>query len=126
MGSVLSEPRKRLYVANGLYLLDPYTEITDSIQSRGCKSVGVAILGNGAEYPIWVFLGAPTEELDIGWIVAGTPSAAFADPGFEPCAIICEDCQSDRARIAGLPRVLIGEDSSYSRPSENNRNSIRK
>ena len=106
VGSVLSEPRKRLYVANGLYLLDPYTEITDSIQSRGCKSVGVAISGNGAEYPIWVFLGAPTEELDIGWIVAGTPSAAFADPGFEPCAIICEDCQSDRARIAGLPRVL--------------------
>ena len=106
VSSILSEPRKRLYVANGLYLLEPYTEMTDWIRSSGCKSVGVAISGNGAEYPIWVFLGAPAEELDMGWIVAGTPSAAFADAEFEPCAIICEDCPTDRDRIAGLPRVL--------------------
>ena len=106
VGSILSEPRSRLYVANGLYLLKPYTEMTDWIRSRGCKSVGVAISGNGAEYPIWAFLGAPAEELEIGWIVAGTPSAAFADPDFKPCAIICEDCSMDRRRIAGLPRVL--------------------
>jgi hypothetical protein len=106
VGSILSEPRKRLYVANGLYLLDPYADITDWIHSRGCKSIGVAISGNGAEYPIWAFLGAPSKELSIGWVVAGTPSAAFADPEFEPCAIICEDCQTGRDRIAGLPRVL--------------------
>ena len=73
VGSILSEPRKRLYVANGLYLLDPYTEITDWIRSRGCESVGIAISGNGAEYPIWAFLGSPSEELDLGWVVAGTP-----------------------------------------------------
>ena len=106
VGSILSEPRNRLYVANGLYLLSPYTEITDRIRSEGCQSVGVAISGNGAEYPIWAFLGAPAEELNMGWIVAGTPSASFADPNFEPCAIICEDCPTDRDRIASLPRVL--------------------
>ena len=106
VGSILSEPRNRLYVANGLYLFSPYTEISDWIRSEGCQSVGIAISGNGAEYPIWAFLGAPAEELNMGWIVAGTPSASFADPNFEPCAIICEDCPTDRDRIASLPRVL--------------------
>ena len=106
VGSILSEPRKRLYVANGLNLMEPYTAMTDWIHSRGCESVGIAISGNGAEYPIWAFLGAPRKQLSVSWLVAGTPSAAFADPEFEPCAIICEDCQADRDRVAGLPRVL--------------------
>ena len=106
VSSILSEPRKRLYVANGLYLFEPYTEMTDWIRSRSCESIGIAISGNGAEYPIWAFLGAPAEELTVGWVVASTPSAAFADHKFEPCAIICEDCPMDRDRIEGLPRVM--------------------
>ena len=106
VGSVLTESRMRLYVANGLYLLGPYTEITQRIRSSGCKVVGIAISGNGPEYPIWAYLGAPSDQLSIGWMVAGTPSAAFADPEFTPCAIVCEDCAAERVRFSGLPVVL--------------------
>jgi hypothetical protein len=51
----------------------------------------MAISGAGAEYPYWLLLGAPRDDLRIEWIVAGTPSAQYSDPEL-PCAIICDTC----------------------------------
>ena len=105
VGSIISEPRERLYLANGLYLYEPYRRLTEGIIKSGCQSVGIAIGGNSAEYPIWALLGSPQEEIAIGWLVAGTPSAKFRDPAFEPCAIICEDCDESVLRYRGLSPV---------------------
>ncbi len=104
VGSILTEPRPVLMLANGRNLLEPYEELTRSIRDSGCKSVGISLSGNAAEYPLWALLGAPTSGVEIQWIVAGTPSEQYAQSNFEPCAIVCEACQVDGERRRGLPR----------------------
>ncbi|MFA9403788.1 MAG: hypothetical protein ACERKY_12090, partial [Anaerolineales bacterium] len=101
--SVLVEPREYVYLANGTYLDTPYKEMSAVIRNASCEDVGLMLLGNSAEYPLWVLLGAPSASLNLQWIVAGTPSAALTDTTFEPCAIICEDCAENRQLIRGLP-----------------------
>jgi len=104
VASVLIETRPQLLLANGLYLLRPYQEMADLIQEASCQDVGLALLGNSAEYPLWVFLGFPRTSRHIEWIVARTPSARLLAPDFEPCAVVCEGCDNDRA-FRGLPPV---------------------
>jgi len=102
--SILVEPRTTLEFANGRYLQDPYSEIAAEISAEGCGRVGLMLGGNAAEYPLWVLLGAPRDDLRLEWIVAGTASARFEDPTFEPCAVICdESCPADWQRVRGLP-----------------------
>jgi hypothetical protein len=80
--------------------------VTSQILDAGCNEVGIAISGAGAEYPYWVLLGAPRDDLRIEWIVAGTPSARYTDPNFEPCAVICDTCD-DASSYRGLPLVAV-------------------
>jgi hypothetical protein len=64
------------------------------------------ISGNGAEYPLWVLLGAPSETLKIEWIIGEkAPSARFREVDFRPCAIICEACRQEWETLRGLPLV---------------------
>jgi hypothetical protein len=103
INSVLIEPRDSTYLANGTYLERPYQEMSAAIRDASCEDVGLMLHGNSAEYPLWVFLGAPSASLNLQWIVAGTPSAALADTTFKPCAIICEDCSENQQYFRGLP-----------------------
>jgi hypothetical protein len=110
MPSVLYETRRNLYLGGagtpGL------VEITDQTREAGCREVGIALAGGAAEYPWWVFLGAPDQGLRIEWIVSGTPSERFEDPSFSPCAIVCDtSCPAEWARVRGLP--LVFEDQGY-------------
>jgi hypothetical protein len=118
--SVLVESRVRAYFANGLYLEDPYREMAAEVEAASCDRVGLMLGGNAAEYPLWVLLGAPREDVQIEWIVAGDASVRFEDPGFEPCAVVCdESCPGDWPVVRGLPlgyeqsgfRLYIGEPS---------------
>lgn len=103
VGSVLVEPREKLYYANGLYLLEPFKNLYARITDAACEQVGIMISGNSPEYLLWVLLGAPSESLRMEWIVAGTPSARYEASDFEPCAVICENCPQDWEDIRGLP-----------------------
>ena len=108
--SVLYETRRTLYMRGGAS--PAVVEIADRTRAVGCREVGILLAGGGAEYPIWVFLGAPDESLRIEWIVSATPSERFEDPSFAPCAIVCDaSCPSDWDRVRGLP--LIFEDQGY-------------
>lgn len=104
VGSVLAETRPRLMLANGPYLLTPYQEMADRIQDSACRQIGLALGGNSAEYPLWVFLGFPRTDRHIEWLVAGTPSASLTPASFTPCAVICEGCARDDL-FRGLPRA---------------------
>jgi len=104
VGSVLTESREVLMLANGRNLLEPYQELTRNIRETGCKEVGLSLSGNAAEYPFWSLLGAPDSGVEFQWTVTGTPSTKYSRPNYEPCAIICEACPEDEARRRGLPR----------------------
>ena len=73
-------------------------QIVDMIDAIDCRQVGLALQGDGAEYPFWILLGAPDPSLHIEWMVAGTPSAKLEDTSFEPCAVICTTCIEDKFR----------------------------
>jgi hypothetical protein len=81
-----------------------YELIAETIVAARCQAVGLMLAGDGAEYPFWVFLGAPRSDVRIEWIVAGTPSARYVDPDFEPCAVVCDrSCPSEWTRVRDIP-----------------------
>ncbi|MEW6568846.1 MAG: hypothetical protein AB1449_11910 [Chloroflexota bacterium] len=109
--SVLTEPRERLYFVNALYLETPYRDMSAEIEKASCRRVGIMLSGANIEYPLWALLGAPRHGLRLEWIVAGTPSARYSSPEFQPCAIICQDCPPDQEEIRRLPlRGTFGGD----------------
>jgi hypothetical protein len=104
VGSVLAQSRQTLLFANALYLKDALESVGGLIRDSRCSTVGLALSGSAPEYLIWSVLGAPRSDLRVEWIVAGTPSARFADPDFAPCAVVCdESCPADWTTIRGLP-----------------------
>jgi hypothetical protein len=103
--SILQEPRERLYFANYSGLRHHYAAMIGDIQDAGCSKVGIAISGSGGEYPIWVLLGAPSQELEIEWLVGGTPSERYKKVDFQPCAVICQRCPDSWDTLRGLPKV---------------------
>ncbi len=112
VGSVLVESRRTLAFANAPYLQDALSSVGGLIREASCSTVGIALSGSGPEYLVWEVMGAPRRELRIDWIVAGTPSARYAEPSFAPCAVVCdESCPSDWTTIRGLP--LAYERSGY-------------
>jgi hypothetical protein len=102
--SVVTTPRESLYFMTGHFLEEPYRQIVGRIESASCSSVGIALGGDSAEYPYWPLLDAPRPDLDMQWIVAGTPSAKYVDSDFLPCAVICDySCPQDWTSVRGLP-----------------------
>lgn len=96
------KPREQQYLPN--YITKPLSKVIDRIKNEGCSRVGVMITGDGPEYPIWVFLGAPNSKLEVEWIVSDTPSAKYEDTEFKPCAVICDrSCPHRWESIRGLP-----------------------
>jgi hypothetical protein len=102
--SVLVEPRDRLYLALGLGYYDPLTEIIHQLKQNECNSIGLMLSGDAPEYPIWSYMGAPSEQITIRWIVAGVPSAEYTRSDFSPCAVICDSsCPDDWSQVRELP-----------------------
>jgi len=102
--SLMESTRQDLYFPIVPYYRERYQEMTDLISKNSCDSVGVFLGGAGAEYPIWPYMGAPREGLQIQWIVEGAPSAKYFDPSFEPCAVICDiTCPKDWQTVRNLP-----------------------
>lgn len=103
--TVLTTPRDQMYMWPGsVGVMD---ELAARIRAEGCSTVGILLSGAGAEYPFWVFLGAPRPDLRIEWIVSGTPSARYEDPDFSPCAVICdESCPQEWTEIRGLRHLI--------------------
>jgi len=100
--SVLVQPRVDMYLYGDRQLTGSYETMALMIQSARCSQVGVMLPGNSPEYLVWVVLGKPTPSIRIEWLVAGTPSARYRIPGFQPCAVICQDCPDQWRPEGGL------------------------
>jgi hypothetical protein len=101
-GCILTKTHEELYFTLGQHLIEPYTTMTEIINETGCRRVGLMLSGNGAEYPLWVLLGAPDPNLEMEWIVSDTPSATYRKTDFQPCAMICEKCPEEWENFRGL------------------------
>jgi hypothetical protein len=105
--SVATSPRQSLYFTTGHFLEGPYSAMASSVKDAACTSVGVMLSGDAAEYPLWPLLGDPKERIRIEWLVAGTPSARYRDPNFQPCAVVCDfSCPDGWTEVRGLPLAL--------------------
>lgn len=92
--SVLAEDRTQLYFATNPEDAAPYLAMTDAIKALGITNVGLHLRPQSEEYPLWALLGAPDADLRIEWVTVGTGAQKDLDSGFEPDAIICEDCSA--------------------------------
>jgi hypothetical protein len=102
--SLLANTRDDLYFPQDPSIRERYQEMTSLIQANQCNRIGIMLRGSNAEYPLWVYLGAPREDLRIEWIVEGTPSASFKSEIFLPCAIICDNsCPQEWDSVKDLP-----------------------
>jgi len=105
--SVLTSKRESLYFTTGPGLEEGYKRVAEKIQNASCSAVGIMLGGEAAEYPLWPLLGEPRGKTRLEWIVAGTPSARYENPNFEPCAVICDaSCPSEWTEVRGLPWSL--------------------
>jgi hypothetical protein len=102
--SILTVPREKLYFVNGGDLEEPYKEITDILRESTCTDLGIRMFGNAAEYPLWALLDSPKREYRVEWLDSGITSR-YADPDFEPCAVLCQGCDDDQSRYRNLPIV---------------------
>lgn len=102
--TIFTQTRDELYFGAEPGLASPMIDITQQINQADCKVIGLSISGAAAEYPWWVLLGAPDDDLLIEWLVAGAPSSKYALDGFSPCAVICDrSCPSGWTSVHGLP-----------------------
>ena len=104
--SILDQSREEMYftLSPGLYKVSQ--DLVHRTQEEDCRTVALVLKGAAAEYPFWVLMGAPREDLHVEWIVSGTPSARFIPPDFQPCAVICDDsCPAEWQEVRGLPLV---------------------
>jgi hypothetical protein len=103
LDSIFSTSRVDLYFPNSQSAAAAYHHIADRIEDRDCSDIGLMLSGSSSEYLWWVLLGAPREDLRLEWIVSDSPTAAYGDESFEPCAVICENCPSEWTTFRGLP-----------------------
>jgi hypothetical protein len=104
--SVLTNPRESFYTVNVPWVVDQYHTIIDEVIAAQCSRVGLMLGGSAMEYLLWAQLGAPRNDLEIEWIVNGTPSERYVQDAFSPCAVICEKCPQDMIVVRGLPVSL--------------------
>lgn len=81
---------------------DEYEYAAKLIQASGCKNVGIGIPADAMEYQVWWLLSAPESGIRIESITPILNSKIYADHEFQPCALICIDCQGKELDI-GLP-----------------------
>jgi len=80
-----------------------FTQLGSDIRESNCRDIGIRARGGSLSYLYWHALDKPNDDFRIEYLVAGTPSARYADDTFEPCAVICEDCPSEQVVYNDLP-----------------------
>jgi hypothetical protein len=111
--NVFHEPRIDLVYASGGHLKVPHQEIAVHILETTCDQVGLVLKGNDAEYPLWMLLGAPTNDLRMDWAIEDKYVAQSGQSMVEPCAVILHPCAEDQGMFAGLPRVYEHKETDY-------------
>jgi 4-amino-4-deoxy-L-arabinose transferase-like glycosyltransferase len=106
--SILSASRKELLLGCREEGFPGLMQLPNTAKEMNCDQIGIYGGGGTTEYHIWAALNAPFSGYRLEWIVAGTPSAAYVDPGFTPCLIVCHDCPAEQESIKSFERFIDG------------------
>ena len=92
--SVFTAKKQDLLFAINPGARDAYEQITQRITAEECKKVGLSFYRNNLEYQIWYLLDAPQSGIVIQHLVSRSEFDRYKDSDFEPCAVVCTDCDS--------------------------------
>jgi hypothetical protein len=104
--SIFRERPAATLFANWFHLRKPYLEVTNVVDRTDCRQLGLKIDSSHLEYPYWWLLDAPQSGMRIETVDPPPHLARYADPTFDPCAVICSICD-ERSSFPGL--VDVGE-----------------
>jgi len=92
LGSVLTASQEDILFAMASGIKDEYVEVASQVRTSGCRRVGLDIDYNALEYYWWWLMEAPQSGIRIETLRPVPETQRYADPIFEPCAIICTNC----------------------------------
>jgi hypothetical protein len=97
------------YFAQAPNLDEPYILITEQIEAVDCNKIGLMLRGDTGEYPLWVLLEAPRDDLTVDWIISKNDvSGKYRIQDYKPCAVICQKCDSFGDRYNDIPLAFEG------------------
>ncbi len=92
--SVFTAKKEDLLFAINPEVRDEYEEIAQRITAEDCRDVGLSFYRRNIEYQTWYLLDAPQSGIVIQHLVSQPEFDRYNDPDFEPCAVVCTDCDS--------------------------------
>ena len=92
--SVFTAKKEDLLFAINPQAQDEYEQIAQRITAGDCRDVGLSFYGRNIEYQLWYLLDAPQSGIVIQHLVSMSEFDRYKDPDFEPCAVVCTDCDS--------------------------------
>jgi hypothetical protein len=92
--SVFTAKKEDLLFAINPQAQDEYEQIAQRIIAGDCREVGLSFYGRNIEYQLWFLLDAPQSGIVIQHLVSQPEFNRYKDPDFEPCAVVCTDCDS--------------------------------
>jgi len=98
VGSVFTEDREKLLFAIAPGVRDEYQMVARQIQDADCQEVGLAFGSRDLEYTFWWLLEAPQSGIHLESLVAPPELRRYLDPTYDPCAVICTECDSLSSR----------------------------
>ena len=92
--SVFTAKKEDLLFAINPEVRDEYEQIAQRITAGECKEVGLSFYQRNLEYQLWFLLDAPQSGIVIQHLVSMSEFDRYKDPDFEPCAVVCTNCDS--------------------------------
>jgi len=100
--SVLIEARMDIYFRSSEGLRPAYERVANRVIESGCGQVGLSIGSHDLEYLWWVLLQPLQRGMRIEHILVWPGLEQYQDPSFQPCAVICTECNPSWEALAGL------------------------
>jgi hypothetical protein len=102
IGSILVEPQEAILIPWNPALRDDYILAAEAVAASGCTLVELRANAAFLEYPLWWLLNAPQSGIRIESLEVNPYLKRYIDPDFEPCAVICANCDVQQS-AHGLP-----------------------
>lgn len=109
--SVFTTPPEQIILAIAPHAVDDYSAAAQRLEESNCRRVGLGIGPQDLEYAFWWLLDAPQSGVRIEVINPSPVTARYADPQFEPCAVLCTRCGAIQSQVDQMH--LVGEYDNY-------------